>query len=391
MPDPSDPDPIRWGIIGAGDVCEVKSGPGFQKANGSTLAAVMRRTPGAADDFARRHSINSLDQQITPYDDADELISDENVDAVYIASPPGSHKDLAMRVLAAKKPCYVEKPLARNATESKEIVDAFKAAGVPLYVAYYRRAQPRFLKAREIVASGVLGQVTDVRYRKASSHHCNPVGAFAQYGEGGTTNLPWRLIPEQAGGGLLMDVGCHSLDILEWILGSPLNNVTGGADARGAFPHVPAAERVEDVVHLAGSTAEGCLIQCSWNFATPISEDMFVFCGSAGQLELSCFGTDALKLTVMGDASGKNTVIEFPFDKLAHVQQPLIQTIVDELRGVTGTELGSCPSKGDNAIRCAQHMDTVLSEYYGGRDDNFWERPIPFSRTTSLRHRLASE
>src|SRR3954452_10240835 len=97
---------IRWGIIGCGDVTEVKSGPGFQKATGSALVAVMRRDGDKARDYARRHGVARA------YDNADDLIQDPEVDAVYIAPPPSSHADLALRTSAAGKPCLVEKPMA---------------------------------------------------------------------------------------------------------------------------------------------------------------------------------------------------------------------------------------------------------------------------------------
>src|SRR5215471_20396459 len=136
---------IRWGMIGCGDVAEVKSGPGFQKADGSELRAVMRRHGDLAADYARRHGVPAW------YDDAEALIHDRNVDAVYIATPPGAHAELALAVCAAGKPAYVEKPMARNHAECRRMVDAFASAGMPLYVAYYRRALPRFRKAREVV------------------------------------------------------------------------------------------------------------------------------------------------------------------------------------------------------------------------------------------------
>src|SRR5215218_11401643 len=134
---------IRWGIIGCGDVTEVKSGPGFQKADGSTLVAVMRRDGAKARDYARRHGVPRA------YDSADALIADPEVDAIYVATPPSSHCDLALRIAAAGKPCLVEKPMARNHAECVQMVEAFRGTGVPLWVAYYRRALPRFLRVRE--------------------------------------------------------------------------------------------------------------------------------------------------------------------------------------------------------------------------------------------------
>src|SRR5258706_209253 len=142
---------IRWGILGCGAVCEVKSGPGFQKAQGSELVAVMRRDRQRAEDFAARHAVPAA------YDDADALIADPKVDAVYIASPPGNHLELSLKVAAAGKPAYVEKPMARNHAECLRMVEAFERAKQPLFVAYYRRALDRFVKAKQLLESGQLG------------------------------------------------------------------------------------------------------------------------------------------------------------------------------------------------------------------------------------------
>ncbi len=149
---------IRWGILGCGDVTEVKSGPGFYQRRGSELVAVMRRDGGKAADYARRHGVPKW------YDDAEKLIGDKEVDAVYVATPPGTHELYAMKVLAAGKPCYVEKPMSRNWAEAKRMVEGFKAAGVPLFVAYYRRALPRFLKVKELIESGALGRIQRVNW-----------------------------------------------------------------------------------------------------------------------------------------------------------------------------------------------------------------------------------
>src|SRR4051812_48513080 len=138
-------DPIRWGIIGCGDVTEVKSGPGFQKAHGSQLVAVMRRNAALAADYAKRHGVPRW------YNDAKALVNDPEVDAVYIATPPGVHVEGALLAAAAGKPAYVEKPMARNTTECDVIIQALARADQKLFVAYYRRAMPRFLKLRELL------------------------------------------------------------------------------------------------------------------------------------------------------------------------------------------------------------------------------------------------
>jgi predicted dehydrogenase len=113
---------VRWGIIGVGDVTERKSGPGFQQAERSELVAVMRRTGELAADYARRHGVPRW------YDDADALIADPEVDAVYVATPPDTHRHYALRAAAAGKPVYVEKPMARTADECNEMIEACEAA-----------------------------------------------------------------------------------------------------------------------------------------------------------------------------------------------------------------------------------------------------------------------
>src|SRR4051812_30482656 len=158
---------VRWGIIGCGAVTEKKSGPAFQRVAGSKLVAVMRRSSDLAADFARRHGVPRW------YDDADRLLADPEVNAVYIATPPSSHLAYALRACAAGKPAYVEKPMARNHVECMKMTNAFAAAGVPLFVAYYRRALPRFLKAKALLDEHALGGVTGVGVQFAAPHHRN--------------------------------------------------------------------------------------------------------------------------------------------------------------------------------------------------------------------------
>ena len=150
---------VRWGILGVGNVTERKSGPGFQLAERSELVAVMRRNAGLAADYARRNNVPRW------YDDADELINDPEVDAVYVATPPDSHREYAVRVAQAGKPVYVEKPMARTALECEEMISACERAGVGLFVAYYRRALPRFATVKELIDGGRIGQLRSVSIR----------------------------------------------------------------------------------------------------------------------------------------------------------------------------------------------------------------------------------
>lgn len=331
---------IRWGIIGCGDVCEVKSGPGFQQAEGSELVAVMRRNGRLAQDFARRHGVSKW------YDDVDVLINDGEVDAVYIATPPGSHVELAQKVARAGKPCYIEKPMARNAAECQAIIDAFNARRVPLFVGYYRRALPRFVTVKDLIDTGEIGKVERVNYI-----HNEPTEELD------SSNLPWRLQAEQSGGGLLLDVGCHAIDIIDYLTG-PMNWIRATAERRNA------AYDVEDFVTFRWRTKEGVIGNAEWDFNADESKNLITIQGDDGEIAVSCFGDDPIVVT----KDGEETTFEAP--NPTHIQQPLIQQIVNELSG-----RGKCASTGESALRCSEVMDKALKHYYDGREDNFWERP----------------
>jgi predicted dehydrogenase len=147
------PGNVKWGIIGCGDVTEVKSGPAFQKVDNSELIAVMRRNGEKAADYARRHNVPKW------YDDADKLIHDPDINAIYVATPPDSHAEYAIQAMEAGKPVYVEKPMAMNAAECQQMIDVSKRTGMPLFTAYYRRAQPYFVKLKQLIDMPAIGDI----------------------------------------------------------------------------------------------------------------------------------------------------------------------------------------------------------------------------------------
>jgi predicted dehydrogenase len=319
---------IRWGIIGVGDVTEVKSGPAFQKANHSALVAVMRRTGALARDYAERHGVARW------YDDADALIHDPDVNAVYIATPPDTHMDYALRVAQAGKPVYVEKPMARHHAECLRMIDACEQTGMPLFVAYYRRALPRFLKVKELVDSGAAG---DVRYVS--------VTLTQRPGTYDPANLPWRVIPNIAGGGLFVDLASHTLDFLDFVLG-PIRQAHGYAANQGwQYP-------AEDLVSGSFVFESGVQGVGTWCFTAAEEIDQVEIAGTRGKVVFSTFGHAPVRLVT------SDGVQEFYIDHPPHIQQPLIQLVVDDLNGV-----GRCPSTGVTGARTSWVMDRLL-----GRD-----------------------
>jgi 1,5-anhydro-D-fructose reductase (1,5-anhydro-D-mannitol-forming) len=314
-------DTIRWGMVGCGDVAEVKAGPGFQKAAGSALVAVMRRDAAKAQDFARRHGVARV------HPTADDLIDDPDVDAVYIATPPSSHCDLALRVARARKPCLVEKPMAMNHDECMRMVAAFEAARRPLWVAFYRRALPRYLLVRDLLRDEAVGRVTSVQ-----------IEVFDRLATGERAQA-WRFDRSIAGGGLFLDMGSHCMDIVDFLVG-PLQDVSGVALNTGG------TYRVEDVtvaVFRAGVDAAGSGV---WNFNADRTFDQIRLVGSGGTIAFPMF-TDGDVILVRDGGERRFQVRNPP-----HVHQPLIQTIVDELNGC-----GCCESTGMTAARTAAVMD----------------------------------
>ncbi len=329
-------DEVRWGIIGCGDVTEIKSGPALQKVAHSRLVNVMRRDGDKARDYAQRHNVPRFT------DDAQGIIDDPEVNIVYVATPPDAHEPLALRVAAAGKPCYVEKPMARSYAECRRMNAAFRAANLPLFVAYYRRALPRFVRAKQIIESKQLGEITRVDYRMLQ----RPT----------RDSEMWRLNAQIAGAGLFLDLGSHTLDVLDWLLGQP-QNVNGHAENRGGHYDV------EDYVELNFQLANGATGHGLWNFNADQSADVITVTGTRGNFAMSTFGSDPIRLTIDGATQELEDVMPM------HVQQPLIAKIVADLRGGE-----SAPSTGESAARTSRVMDVALERFYHGRDDAFWQR-----------------
>ena len=321
---------MRWGIVGVGSVCEVKSGPALQKATGSSLVAVMRRDRAKAEEFAARHGVPIV------HATADALIADPGVDAVYIATPPESHAELALRVAAASKPCLVEKPMARTHAETRAMVQAFERAGVPLWVAYYRRALPRFLLIRRLIAEQAIGRVTSIHV-----HLTRPLAT-------GHVLADWRLVPEISGGGLFFDLASHAFDLLDFLAG-PIVRVAGfSANTGGAYA-------AEDVTTAAFQFDHGVVGTGVWNFNAGETADRLTIAGTTGEIASAVF--DDIDVIVTRNGSREVHEVRNP----PHVHQPLIQTIVDEWHG-----RGACESTGASGARTSWVLDRCVENYYAG-------------------------
>ena len=321
---------VRWGMIGCGAVAEVKSGPGFYKSQNSALVAVTSTSFELARSFAQRHGVTKT------YATTEALLADPDIDAVYVATPPSSHKPLSLRVAQAGKHVYVEKPMAMRFEECQDIVTTCTQQGVRLFVAFYRRAMPRFLKVKEWLDRDAIGQVLCVRavqYQAPATE------------ERSRDTLPWRLKPQVSGGGKFLDMGIHTLDMFDFWFGA-IEEVHGIASNRAGL------YEVEDTVTATWRHASGVQGYGSWCYVCGHGEDRVEIVGSKGRISFEFFNDQPLQLIT---ADG---VQEAHFPNPLHVQQPFIQSIVDDLNGGA-----PCAGSIDSAVRSSWVADEILRKY----------------------------
>jgi predicted dehydrogenase len=323
---------INWGIIGCGNVTEVKSGPAFSKVKDSRLVAVMRRDASLAKDYARRHEVPKY------YSSASDLINDKDINAVYIATPPGSHAGYAIETIKAGKPVYIEKPMAVNYSECLKINKTAEKYNVPVFVAYYRRALPGFLLVKDLIGQGRIGKVHFLQMQlfKAPSP------------DERAGKLSWRVEPEISGGGHFFDLASHQLDYLDFIFGPVLKVKSVVLNQAGLY-------RAEDFVTaelIFGNEIVGTGTWC-FNASVESDRDIIEIVGDKGSIKFSTFSFEPIVLTT---ASGSEKFIN---ERPDHVQYFLIEKIVQALKGV-----GVSPSTGKSGARTSGVMEEIVSEYY---------------------------
>lgn len=323
---------INWGIIGCGDVTEVKSGPAFNKVNNSSLVAVMRRDAEKAKDYAARHKVAKW------YSDADSLINDPEVNAIYVATPPSSHEQYAIAAINAGKPVYVEKPMSVNAASAKKIMKAAQEKNVKVVIAHYRREQQVFKKIKLLIAENIIGDIRFVKleYLKRS---------LTKEDLKNTKNA-WRVNNEIAGGGLFHDLAPHQLDLMCYFFGE--------ADkAQGVSLNQEKLYNADDIV--AGNIIfkSGVLFNGLWcfNISEEDEKDSCEIIGTKGKLIFSVFGEPKIEMIIEGK---KENIL---FDTLQHVQQPMIQKVVDYF-----LDKAANPCSAEEGVNVMELMDKFTAK-----------------------------
>ena len=321
---------VKWGIIGCGDVTEVKSGPAFNKVDNSELVAVMRRNAAKAKDYASRHNVPKW------YDDVQKLIDDPDVNAIYVATPPVSHEEYTIRSLRAGKPVYVEKPMTVNSAAAQRMLQASLDTGVKLSVAHYRNEQPRFKKMKALLDGGEIGAIrlANLQLYEAPRTGSVKVGDL------------WRVDPGIAGGGMFHDLSPHQLGLMQYFFGD-FEKASGFSLNQGGLYNA------DDIVVGAVVFKNKVMFNGSWCFTPAKSEekDLIEIIGTEGRIRFNIFSTHHFVL----NKNGKEEVLRF--GELEHVQQPMIEAVVKYFLGE-----GPNPSPAEIAVATMRIIDAFTKK-----------------------------
>ena len=321
---------ICWGIIGCGNVTEVKSGPAFNKVEHSSLVAVSRRDPEKLADYVNRHQVPMS------YTNALDLIQSEKINAIYIATPPDVREAYAMEAMQLGKPVYLEKPMALNLTACKRLKAASEKLGVKLSVAHYRRNLPLFMEVKNILEQGDIGAIKEVQ-----------ITMLKKTDKAAKDPSNWRVDPSIAGGGYFYDLAPHQIDLVFYFFGKPKSFTGMSTNKAGLY-------KAEDFVQGTIELENGIVCKGLWDFSINGEEkDEFLIIGEKGTIRFPVFG-----LFIEVESNGQVKTI--PFEAPKHNQQNHIQAVVNYFLGK-----GENPCSAEDAILSMEVMESFV---YGSKN-----------------------
>jgi predicted dehydrogenase len=282
------PAPIGWGIVGCGWVARDYVAPAIAASDNGRLVALCDLSEAALA------CVQPADTTLHRTTSLAEFLQTPGLQAVYVATPNDHHAHVVQELAAAGLPVLCEKPLARTAPEAAGMVAAAESAGTLLATAFDQRFHPAHVRLRELIRDGALGRVTCVRIHYA----CWTPANWAPETDQGTYQN-WRISAEQAGGGAMIDLAPHGLDLTQTLLDEPLTIVAALTQQRiHDYP-------VDDGAVLIGQTASGVLLSHTVAYNCP---DQFP------RRTLEVIGTEgrALAVNTMGQTPGGTLTLTRP-------------------------------------------------------------------------------
>jgi len=296
------PRPVRWGLIGSGDIVRKRVAAALRDGTGSTLAGVSRARADLVDATAREIGA------ARGYPTWQELVADPGIDAVYIATPVRLHAQQTIAAAEAGKHVLCEKPMAMNVTECDQMIEASSRAGVALGIAYYRRFYPAVIRVKEILASGEIGTPVFAQ-----------MTAFERFDPKPGEPRSWLLDRSEAGGGPMADYGCHRLEVLLNLFG-PVRRVSSIVST------VALHREVEDTAVALLQFEGGATGMVAVTHAAADRQDTFDLFGTKGSVRIASLNRGEIAIR----AGGRDRVESHP--PAANLHQPLIDDFVDAVR-----------------------------------------------------------
>jgi predicted dehydrogenase len=292
---------LRWGIIGCGDIAVKRVISALQSAQGSSLVAISRQNPRLLDECAKKFGIPFPEKRW------EDLVSRDDVDAVYIASPVYLHAEQSLAAIHSGKHVLCEKPMAMDRHEAARMLNAAREDEVALGVAYYRRFYPIVKRIKAILQSGELGHA--VYIRSDNFEPINPMPNQPRY---------WLMQPEKSGGGPMMDMGCHRIEAFTHLLGSV-------RQAKGTLFNSRYKRQVEDTAIATFEFESGAAGVLASSHAPGIPTDTLdIFC-TDGSLHVPVLNGTELRI-VNNREPGRPTVERF--EALPNVHLPLVEDFI---------------------------------------------------------------
>jgi predicted dehydrogenase len=321
---------ICWGIIGCGNVTEVKSGPAFNKVEHSSLMAVSRRDPDKLADYVKRHHIP------LSFTNALDLIQSDHINAIYIATPPDVREAYAIEAMQLGKPVYLEKPMALNLAACKRLKSVSEKLGIKLSVAHYRRNLPLFMEVKNILEQGDIGAIKEVQ-----------ITMLKKTDKAANDPSNWRVDPSIAGGGYFYDLAPHQIDLVFYFFGKPKSFSGTSTNKAGLY-------KAEDFVQGTIELENGIVCKGLWDFSINGEEkDEFLIIGEKGTIRFPVFG-----LFIEVESNGQVKTI--PFEAPKHNQQNHIQAVVNYF-----LDKGENPCSAEDAILSMEVMESFV---YGSKN-----------------------
>lgn len=293
---------IKWGIIGAGDIVRRRVGPAINELENCELYAVARADTAKAEDFAREFGAKKW------FADWREMMADDAVEAIYIATPVYLHAEQTIAAAEAGKHVPCEKPMAMDVTECERMIAACEANNVKLGVAYYRRFYPILERVREILASGDIGRAVVAQ-----------INAFEYVPLTADQDRGWFVDPTLSGGGPMMDFGCHRIEVL--------TDLFGGVVRQSSLTTKAIFDRdVEDTASISMELESGIFGSVTVTHGAAEPQDTLSIFGTLGSIHIPKLSSSELGLRTKAGTTHES------HPPHANVHLPLIDEFADAIQ-----------------------------------------------------------